>query len=642
MFPSPALTIGRLRARSDGAQPVIARLAAEALASEVAEALPLLPPQSLLFVRRVELLVAGDALSRIPGSALRRGSAAAVRSQLAVALAGAIRPASEAARDDAVAVLFADEAEMLACLARDALAGRLDRWWWRSVLGRRHPEWTQAFLDRPAAVSAALGLLARAGLAERVQASLAGDHPGSEHSPVPVGLQPGSAATRVDAERMRPSADQPQAAAAAPPIERSARQPAVSGGAGSDWHPAALEPAPAATASADDAPARLAVVQPADPETNSGRRSPGTPPTTSRDTARPSASNLPVAPSGSESLAADRQEGSADGAPGIAFRPTTDVPPVAGDPHAPRPPGAVPAADRRSPAGCPTLTERPRRVAATPGSGHAASIDGHVRPVRSDSTPTAGRLPASSPEAPPGIPQPAPPSAPASERGEIDRSPVADDLAPALEAPAAVDEPAAWLLAEPPRVIVTRCARLLFLVNLLLGDGLYPDFTRPAERGFPVSLWRLLALLGVALAGPEFRDDPLHAALVALADESPPDPRLETTDLAASWPIPEPPGERRLRARSLRRQARNGFARWFARYRISVRRRLAAALSVAPARVGSAFWQERGSASVWLSPSEVVAVLPLAEHPVVWRLAGLDRDPGHLPSTGRSLRFVFE
>jgi len=52
-------------------------------------------------------------------------------------LAGAYRPAFAIPPASAEAVLFADEAEMLVCLARDVEAGMHGRyWWWRNVLRR--------------------------------------------------------------------------------------------------------------------------------------------------------------------------------------------------------------------------------------------------------------------------------------------------------------------------------------------------------------------------------------------------------------------------------------------------------------------------------------------------------------------------
>ena len=42
-----------------------------------------------------------------------------------------------------------------------------------------------------------------------------------------------------------------------------------------------------------------------------------------------------------------------------------------------------------------------------------------------------------------------------------------------------------------------------------------------------------------------------------------------------------------------------------------------------------------------VSEAEWVAEFPLDGHDVAWRLAGLDRDPGWLPSAACSLRFEF-
>ena len=74
------------------------------------------------------------------------------------------RPRLGAVADDAEAVLFADEAELLACLARDAVSGKLrERWWWRSLLARLSGSSTPATIlaQRAAALPGALALLAQ-------------------------------------------------------------------------------------------------------------------------------------------------------------------------------------------------------------------------------------------------------------------------------------------------------------------------------------------------------------------------------------------------------------------------------------------------------------------------------------------------
>lgn len=93
-----------------------------------------LPEAAILCVRRLRhpladaLVVWGDA---------RRTEAwvRAVRTDLDSVARRAVRPALSAVPANAEAVLFADRAEMLACLARDWLAGALAaRWWWRGLL----------------------------------------------------------------------------------------------------------------------------------------------------------------------------------------------------------------------------------------------------------------------------------------------------------------------------------------------------------------------------------------------------------------------------------------------------------------------------------------------------------------------------
>ena len=86
------------------------------------------------------------------------------------------------------------------------------------------------------------------------------------------------------------------------------------------------------------------------------------------------------------------------------------------------------------------------------------------------------------------------------------------------------------------------------------------------------------------------------------------------------------------------------LARWLTLYGVGLRQRLAQRLGLGRAAFASALRpvaQER-PARIWVSPAEVVAVFDLEHHPVAWRLAGLDRDPGFLPSAACSLRFIFE
>jgi hypothetical protein len=118
-----AVWVGRLTvraARSGLGQDVVARLRAEALVA----ALDLDPrgraDRSVLVLRRVRW----QAGRQLPAMA---------RAAVVELSRSAARPARSPAPGSADAVLFADEAELLACLTRDALAGQLTRWYWRQL-----------------------------------------------------------------------------------------------------------------------------------------------------------------------------------------------------------------------------------------------------------------------------------------------------------------------------------------------------------------------------------------------------------------------------------------------------------------------------------------------------------------------------
>jgi hypothetical protein len=159
-------------------------------------------------------------------------------------------------------------------------------------------------------------------------------------------------------------------------------------------------------------------------------------------------------------------------------------------------------------------------------------------------------------------------------------------------------------------------APLLFIVNALLADDLYPDFTRPRDPGLPVPLWALLLALAHAWRLPA--DDRLLTALAERCpDWTPPDTMPAAPGAAAApWPA------------------------WIATYARALRRRLCRRLGLRASAWSQALTLTR-PARLWLSESEWVAEFDLSAHDVAWRLAGLDRDPGWLPSAGCSLRFRF-
>ncbi len=158
-------TIARVRLRGGGDDPLAARLrTAHALAGmgDLADAVP---AAAILCVRRLSDPRPGHvALAHRPAPA---AWTRAVRARVEDLARRAARPARDAVGDDAEAVVFADRAELLACLARDWCRGTLGRWWWRLLVG----DGTgldlvlRAWLDRPTDVAAALAQATSTGIA---------------------------------------------------------------------------------------------------------------------------------------------------------------------------------------------------------------------------------------------------------------------------------------------------------------------------------------------------------------------------------------------------------------------------------------------------------------------------------------------
>jgi hypothetical protein len=94
-----------------------------------------LPPAATLIVRRftdpMPRCLQSDASAFLPAPAWEQ----AARSGLSGFARRAVRPARETVPPDAEAVLFSDEAELLACFSRDLVRGdATSQWWWRTYL----------------------------------------------------------------------------------------------------------------------------------------------------------------------------------------------------------------------------------------------------------------------------------------------------------------------------------------------------------------------------------------------------------------------------------------------------------------------------------------------------------------------------
>jgi len=185
--------------------------------------------------------------------------------------------------------------------------------------------------------------------------------------------------------------------------------------------------------------------------------------------------------------------------------------------------------------------------------------------------------------------------------------------------PAAVDECIALPAAAAPDCISTAWGGSLYLVNVAIALGYYGDFASPARTGLALSLWDFLALLAGRMIGDEFAEDPLSrlfARLSGRAEEEPPAAQFEP-------PAGEPP------------------AIWLERICHGMQARVLASLGLGDdCDLRDLVLNQQ--AKIETSPARLDAHFSLADHPIELRLAGLDRDPGWVPAGGRSIYFHYE
>jgi len=688
---SAATTLSRVRVIGGGTDAMTARLRLEAALAGCDLRPPGLPPAALLLVRR--LSAPRGVTFPLDGGGMRPPPEweVALVAALERALRSAARPAHEAVPADAKAVLFADRAELLACLARDALDGTVwGRWWWRSALAAAggHEPVQHAWLAESTHVPAALEVLAAQGVAadvvralpEPAAAAIAdavlrvfevpaggpvrgvaghrpaarGDPPGPPAAPELAPARPEPSWHAVGAEVGGPARgpEQRRLLAVALALRRAPALVRARGLA----HAAPPPPAGRAAQACEDA--RPAAVRAAPAAAPPDAPAPGP-----WDVAAPVPGRAPAA-----------AQGDAPTPPRAAERPPQRArAPVGGPPAAPSAPGTPSARRRGEAAGRPEAVSDTAAAFPEPSAPAAA-------PARERPHPAGGASPRR------GRPQVRPlPSAP--EMPVPAAPPVASPAVPpqgAEHAPPAADAPDTPLA----RPVETQLGGLFYLLNLALLLGLYGDFTRPREPGIALDPWDLVALLGGALLG-ERADDPVWRALAKLAGRDPGEPPGHGFRPPAAWRVPpawlEPfePGETwrwsaaggvlrvqhpagfpavavprggapptvRLR-RELRRvgcaaapvrgplppEPAGHLERWVARLAAYCAARLRQALGsddVAAVLI-------RRPARVFVTPTHVDAVFSLAEHPIEIRLAGLDRTPGFVPATGRVVALHFK
>lgn len=162
---------------------------------------------------------------------------------------------------------------------------------------------------------------------------------------------------------------------------------------------------------------------------------------------------------------------------------------------------------------------------------------------------------------------------------------------------------------------------LFFLLNVLLWMELFPDFSRPRDKGLAASPFWLLAQLGRRLFGQAFTRDPLFAWLTEHGTRAPLPRRWQLDSLwleglEQPYQLPKKGG-------------------WLTRLVDFLRFRLSHSAYSASVDL------LRLNAHVSYDEDHLKVRFCLAELPLALRIAGLDRDPGWLPSEGRQLTFEF-
>ena len=586
---SGELRVSRMRVSVAGGDGLRARQRIEAhLAGLDASALGL-PARALLLVKRVAARI--DISRRATGTL---GATGTLLDDLKGYARRARRPWLEPDVSQADAVLFTDDAELVACLVRDWLRGLVTaHWWWRSVLDRASAEeWLgHHVLPRGEALVPALSLLAPRGdvvpwiarlrdADARVAAvAIARAFAFPITPPLSSVVGPARPGTKDDVTTPLSEdrhASPPRAEAAArligtvpevhsAPLGRMQRHLLACAGV-------ALR-APAWGRSQAFADALVALDR------------------AGVDRA------APVAPTASDivaiSLAHDRIVDGVARDAGLA-RANADAAPRddpalrdAPDPG-PAPPGAMLRAQH----------DTPHQRAAPTDGGAAREPEGRVAAPRT----TRDALPAAMLET----------TADAETRPAafVD---TAEGVAEESRLPVVQPPGDGWSTLQAPR-IDTEYGGTFYLLNAWLAMGLYADFSSPRGTNLAVSPWDLLALVGRAWFGGPFVLDPIWKTLAGLAVRAPDDEPGGDVDLPEGW--------------------------------------LDQHLQVLTARLREALGADVASdiralvcrcrAQIEITVSSLDVHLVLSELPLDVRIAGLDRDPGWMPAAGRSVAFHFE
>lgn len=650
-----------------------------------------LPAGALLLVRRlVATRGARTPLARTVTQALHEHSR------------NARRPWLDEHAAEAEAVWF-DRGELAACLARDAVRGRVSqRWWWPGVLEGRDPgQWLREHvLDHGERVVSLLAMLCARGDAVAWLARL----------PEP------DAARGLDAlirDYAVPSVQYPTRQSHSPDLDH--RNGDVASGR--------LDPGIAATSSTEKASTTAAA------HTAQGSTSPSASP---RAAARllAAAPELPGArlPAPAQRLLAHARVAMHD--PNwlrsqefvdtlhrwIDSQAVNAIEPSAPERHEPAP-RAIHGTDASASSPIRSVDASQTLASAPPRSHLAASSDRETHRPFPDS-PAQARINTTQADLPATSAQAARTAAANNSNPQATIEPGVSDRAANMDAAetetlsAPVIDPAMHIDGSPTpsppesvgneytaHAIDTDFGGLLYLLNVALALELYGDFTSPRTPGIALSPWDWLTMIGRVWFGASFRTDPLDALLAELAgrganrrpggdfdpgrDACMPDAwlrpwgeidrlgyRADAGRLRLWHPqgfvVFDQPRDRELSpaaqaanlcatrehlcGATLHRIARSPSPtgsrrpaqRWLDRLLPYLHARIARALGLDAHDADLPAQVCRHHARVRCDLTHIDVHLSLASLPLSLRIAGLDRDPGWIPAAGRSIRFHFD
>jgi hypothetical protein len=699
-LPAPGVTVVRLRLRDPTGDPYRAGTHTGRLLAG-ASLRPSLPPAAVLVVRRLHDPAPGTVRADAGQAMLPPAWEQAVSTTLDRVALRAARPAREPVPTEADAVLFADRAELLACLARDWRGGTVGvRWWWRGLVAGVDPAAavTRAWLDAPRHVPAALELLAGWGEATRFAGALDPELAGRLAGAVAVAFGLEEPAAGAERALLGPAEDRSRGGRAPPPPAAEPWQTVVPEAGATALTLQQRRLLGLGLAIRRDLPAlRASRIARAGGDWRAAAAT--RPPTRQGPKGGPSRS------AGGRPGAAGRPGGAAAGpsgraTPGASAGPSAPVTvraPQPGRPPAgsPTPPG--PTGERAGSAAAPVPTTwsppppAPRGAARGPSTRPGPAAGRLTRRESSRNPSAAPDLgPAALPGPIPGLePVPGPTGRPVAAAGSGTGT---AGLDPGLAAPrTGGPRPAPDELGE---TVDTGLAGLFYLLNVGLYLELYGDFTTPGQPGIPLDPWDFVTLLGRHLLAEPVPDDPIWATLARLAgrgEDEPPGAGFTPPPvwrLPPTWLVPFDDDDRpwrwsaaagRLRAEHPagfllldvaaeacgpvvqarhelapyrpRRAARRGrvrpegatapdLHRWVDRLGAYVSARLLLALGLQDQRLLPTVLLRR-QARVLSSRTQVDVVFRLDELPIQVRLAGLDRDPGWVPAAGRAVAFHF-